>query len=300
MKHFEINSKRDNLKLKGVIFEPKNNAKAIIQISHGMAEHKERYFKFMKFLSNAGYVVIIHDHRGHGESVNSFNELGYFGDGQDILVEELYEVTKYVRNKYKGLDVILFGHSMGSLVARGYIQKYDKDISKLVLCGVPTYNPLSNVGVLISNIIKIFKGEKYRSKFINNLVFGNYNKGYEKENSWLCSNINIVNDYNKDKYCGFVFTINGFQMLFYLMKLVFNKNKYKCKNKNLSIFIIGGLDDPVIGGFNKFNHLVNFIKEVGYLNVQSKLYEEMRHELLNEINNKNVYEDILNFIEKSQ
>lgn len=280
-------------KLKCSIFLPKRKPIGIVQIIHGMCEHKERYYDFMKFLSNNGYIAVIHDQKGHGLSCK---ELGYFGSDFNVLEKDAYEVTKYLKKEYKGLKITLLGHSMGSLVARKYIQKHDNDIEKLILSGAPTYNPLSNVGLLMAGIIGIIKTDKYRSSFLNNITFMNYNKGYDLKNSWLSSNKKVVEEYNNDEYCGYIFTINGFKLLYNLMKDCFKKSKYELKNKNLNILLLAGKDDPVITSEKKFNALYSFIKNIGYYNVKKKLYDGMRHEILNEMNNKLVYDDILTFL----
>ena len=262
MKTFKIKSSYDGLMLYGLIEEPKKKPVGIVQISHGMAENKERYKDFMKFLSNHGYIAVIHDHRGHGKSVAKEDEFGYFNKSKDALKNELYEVTKFIKKKYPNLKITLFSHSMGSLVARMYIQDYDDMIDKLILCGAPTYNPFSLLGSMLAKISGKILGEKYRSKFINDLVFKNHNKRYNIPNSWSCSDEKVVSQYNSSKYCGFIFTIDGFKMLFYMMRTVFTKHMYKVKNADIPIFLIGGANDPVIGGEKKFNHLCKFLKVV--------------------------------------
>lgn len=296
METFKIKSSYDGLMLYGLIEEPKKKPVGIVQISHGMAENKERYKDFMKFLSNHGYIAVIHDHRGHGKSAKTEDNFGYFDENKNILKDELYEVTKFIKKKYPNLKITLFAHSMGSLVARMYIQDYDDMIDKLILCGAPTYNPFSLLGSLLAKISGKIHGEKYRSKFINDLVFRKHNKSYNIPNSWICSDEKVVSKYNSSKYCGFIFTIDGFKMLFYMMRTVFTKHMYKVKNANIPIFLIGGANDPVIGGKRKFNHLCKFLKDVGYSNLKSKLYPNMRHEILNEKGKELVYENILAFI----
>ena len=296
MKTFKIKSDYDGLILNEIIEETKIKPVGIVQISHGMAENKERYKDFMKYLSKEGYIVVIYDHRGHGKSVLKNDDLGYFNSNRNILVEELYQVTTYIKKLYPNLKITLFAHSMGSLVARMYIQKYDNMIDRLILCGAPTYNPFSRIGSLLAGILGKIKGEKYKSEFLNNLVFKNYNKNYDVPNSWICSNEDIVIEYNKSKYCGFIFTIDGFKMLFYMMRTVFKRNLYVVKNKTLKILLIGGMDDPVIDGKRKYDNLKQFLNSVGYINVNEKMYENMRHEILNESENIKVYKDVLKFL----
>ncbi|MCI8654797.1 MAG: alpha/beta hydrolase [Clostridia bacterium] len=300
MKIEKIKSKKDSLEIELAISEPVvGEARGIVQISHGMAEHKERYFDFMQYLSSKGYICVIHDHRGHGASIKEINDLGYFYT-EDIsyIVDDLYQVTEYITSKYKNLNVYIFSHSMGTLVSRNYLKKYDDKIQKIILCGPPTENKLAGVGVFFAKLIKTLKGEKYRSKFLNTLTFGSYNTKHKIENGWICSNEKVVEGYNKDNLCGYIFTTNGFINLFKIMKEVYNRSFWQVKNKHMPIFIIAGKDDKVIQNEKKFEHLKSFLHYIGYTNIESKLYEGKKHELINEDNHMEVYNDILNFIEK--
>lgn len=297
MKKKLLLSNCDNLNLEVVIMEPKEEAKAIIQFSHGMAEHKERYYPFMKYLASHGYICAIHDHRGHGTSIKDPTDLGYFyTKDYNYIVNDLHQVTQYLKETYPDKDIYLFSHSMGTLVSRIYLKKYDIDIKKLVLSGPPTYNKHAHAGLILANVSNIFKGGNYRNEFLNKLTFGTYNKDYEKENSWLSTNETEVEKYNTSQYCGYTFTNNGFINLYKLMLQAFKKN-YQVNNSNLKIFLIAGSDDPVIQSKEKFNELKKFLSKIGYSSIKSKLYENMRHEILNETNNELVYEDVLNFFD---
>ena len=301
MKIESIISEKDNLKLEVAISEPKEKPKGIIQISHGMSEHKERYYEFMKYLSENGYISVIHDHRGHGASVKNKMDLGYFyTEDINYTIDDLYQITKYIKNKYPDLKINLFSHSMGTLVARGYLKKYDDKINKMILSGPPTENSMALLGLMIAKFLNIFYKKNVPNKLLNNLTFGNYSKDVNKKNEWICLNEDIVEAYNKDELCGYIFTTNGFINLYKLMINAFKKNNWNMKNKNLPIYIIAGRNDKVIQNEEKFTKLSKFITERGYKNVQSKLYNDMKHEILNEKNNKIVYKDILDFIEKQQ
>lgn len=265
-----------------------------------MAEHKERYFDFMRFLASNGYACVINDHRGHGKSIKDDNDLGYFyTDNIDYIVDDLHEVTLYIKNKFKDKKIYLFSHSMGTLVSRCYIEKYDFELEKLILCGTPTYNPFTPVAIGLAYLCKAFGLGKKRNKFLNTLTFGNYNKGYKDENSWLSKSTKNICSYNDDELCGFIFTTNGFINLYKLMRQAFRKNDYQVKNKNLDILLIAGSDDPVIQNEKKFIELKEFLKDIGYKNIKSKLYKNLRHEILNEKEKSEVYNDVLNFINKS-
>ncbi len=298
-KMFTVKSECDGLDIDITVFEPENEIKGIFQISHGMAEHKERYYKFMEYLTQNGYVTVINDHRGHGNSVKSNDDLGYFYDNSaEYIVEDLHQITKLMKEQYPNKPLVLFGHSMGSMVVRKYIKKYDDEIDKLIVCGSPSRNKYAKVGLNVAKIVEKLKGEKYRSKFIQKLAFGSYSSKKEKsENSWICDNEDTVDQYDKDELCGFIFTTNGFQNLFGLMIDIYDKNGWKLNNKNLPILFIAGSRDPVIMNKEKWLESQDFLKTIGYNNIQNRLYNGMRHEILNEKESYLVYKDILDFIE---
>lgn len=299
MKIERIKSSSDNLELELAYIEPKEEIKGVVQISHGMSEHKERYYDFMEYLKEQGYVVVINDHRGHGSSVKNKEDLGYFyTEDINYIINDLYDVTKYIKNKYKDKKIYLFSHSMGTLVARGYIQKYDNEIEKLVLCGPPTKNELTKFAIKLSQVSKYINKDTKPSKLLNKLTFGSYNKGNTINNEWLSKSIDNVNKYNDDKLCGFIFTGNGFINLYKLMDNAFCRENYKMQNKSLPIFVIAGSEDPVIQDEKKFLELVDFLKELGYKDVTSKLYKDLKHEILNEEEKDIIYKDVLDFFNK--
>lgn len=289
--NFKLISDCDGLKLDVTMFVPKK-IKGIVQLSHGMVECKEYYYDFMRYLTTNGYVTIINDHRGHGKSVKSDDDLGYFYDETaEYIVEDLHQITKYVKDKFPGKKVILFGHSMGSLVVRKYIKKYDYEIDKLIVCGSPSENKLAGFGVNLTKIFKKIKGEKYRSNFLNRL------SGLpDKDKSWLSKDSDYVNKYMNDKYCSFVFTTNGFMNLTKLMVDVYSKKNWILKNKDLPIFFIAGREDLVIRNEKAWMKSIKFLKDIGYKNIEYKLYDDMRHAIVLEKNKELVYDDIMKFL----
>ncbi len=292
-------SKCDGLKLDVYITEPEN-VKGVFEIVHGMAESKERYYDFMRFLTNLGYVCVIHDIRGHGNSVHSHDDWGYFFDSTgSYVLEDAHDIGMYYKNKYK-VPLYLFGHSMGSLIVRGVIKKYDKDYDKLIVCGSPSANPSTKFAIILVKTMIRMKGERYRSPFIQNLALGAYNKRFNENvpNTWLSVNRENVEKYNADPKCGFTFTLNGFLNLFKLMDFVYDAKGWQKKNLDLPILFLAGEFDPCIESIEKWNEAQGFLKQIGYKNIDHIMYPNMRHEILQETNHQDVYEDIIEFIKK--
>ncbi|EDS72138.1 hypothetical protein ANASTE_01848 [Anaerofustis stercorihominis DSM 17244] len=298
-KSFSVDSSDGKLKISCYMKIPEDNIKGIVQIAHGMAEHKERYYDFMDYLTNNGYITVINDHRGHGESIIEDKDLGYFyDDSGDMIVEDFHIITEHIKEEYKDIPYYIFSHSMGTLVARNYLKEHDNEINGMILCGAPYKNPMAKMGLGISSLIGKMKGEHHRSKFINGLAFNSFNDKFEEPimNKWLNSDISKVKEYNKNPLCGYIFTINGFKNLFNLVDKAFKKDEYKARNKNLPIFFIAGEDDPVIGGEEKFKESMEFLRNLGYTNISARLYYGLRHEILNEKNHMEVYKDVLEFL----
>ena len=305
-REFTLQSKYDNLALSCAEYTAEGvtqtNAKGVVQIVHGMCEYKERYEDFIDYLTQNGYIVFAHDHRGHGGSVTANENLGYFGDKKgEAIVDDAALVTDEIRRLYPGLSVTLFGHSMGSLVVRAYIQKYEEKIDKLIVCGSPSKNSLAGFGLMLNGVISAFRGKKYRSRLMANASTGGGNDKFpgEGKNAWLTRDKTVVEKYNADEKCNFVFSCNGFSNLLHLVKNAYKKKKYPAKHSDLPIFFMAGADDPVIGSEKKWLAAQQFLRDVGYKNVTGKLYPKMRHEILNELGKEEVYADALAFIEKS-
>lgn len=305
-REFTLQSKYDNLALSCAEYAAEGvtqtNAKGVVQIVHGMCEYKERYEGFIDYLTQNGYIVFAHDHRGHGGSVTANENLGYFGDKKgEAIVDDAALVTDEIRRLYPGLSVTLFGHSMGSLVVRAYIQKYEEKIDKLIVCGSPSKNSLAGFGLMLNGVISAFRGKKYRSRLMANASTGGGDDKFpgEGKNAWLTRDKTVVEKYNADEKCNFVFSCNGFSNLLHLVKNAYKKKKYPAKHSDLPIFFMAGADDPVIGSEKKWLEAQQFLRDVGYKNVTGKSYPKMRHEILNELGKEEVYADALAFIEKS-
>ncbi len=298
---FTLKSDFDGLELGASLRVPKQ-PRGILQLVHGMAEHRERYHDFMDFCAEQGFVVAIHDHRGHGASVKTRDDYGYFGkNGLEALVQDVHQMTLELKRRFPGLPLTLFGHSMGSLIVRCYAQEFDRDIDGLIVCGSPSKRLGAGMGILTAKFLQIFHPDHYRSNFINRLAFGGYNKKFtdtKSPNSWIVSDPAVVEVYDADERDGFVFTLNGFETLFGLIKRAYRKTGWAMQNPQLPIFFIAGADDPCIISPKDFAKAVNFMRERGYSDVRSKLYPGMRHEILNEKGKLEVWQDVARELEE--
>lgn len=291
-----IPSPADGLELEALAISPDGEPSGIVQISHGMSEHKERYEPFMEFLAQNGLASVIHDHRGHGASVRELSDLGYFyTEKTEALVEDLYAVTKWAKKRWPNVPLTLFSHSMGTLVARCYLKSHDDELDRLILCGPPTENSAVGAAIGMTKVAKAFGGDRRPNNMLNGLALGEANKRFGEPFAWLSTDPAEVEKYRKDPLCGFVFTNNGFLNLFLLMKEAFDPNGWGMRHRDLPILLIAGADDPIIRSEKDFRDLEHFLSLRGYADLSSKLYPAMRHELLNEKDRNTVYLETLLF-----
>ena len=287
-----LNSSSDGTKLYTTYFIPKNKPKGIIQFSHGMCEYQDYYYDMMEFFTNKGYITIINDHRGHGKSIKSNKDLGFFYDETGkYVVEDLYDVTKFIKEKYKKLPVYMFGHSMGSLIVRSYIKKYDKEIDKLIVCGSPSLRN-AKVECKLLKMIRTIKGERYRSETLKKMALSKGNL-----DTWLSINKEYIDAYRNDPKCNYLFTVNGYINISNMLIDVYSKDGWALNNKKLKVLFIAGENDPIIINETKWHKSMDFLKNVGYKNVEYILYDGCKHAVFKD-DEKLVCEDILNFIEK--
>ncbi len=273
---------------------------AIIHISHGMMEYIERYDDFANFLVNHGYFVYAHSHRGHGKTVSNVEEVGIVDNGVDFKrnILDLKEVNDYIKSQNKDKPVYLLGHSFGSFLSIGFAIEFSHLINGLILSGTSGRMILSSFfGYFLSILFKIFRSGKKRGKFLTHLIFSSYNAEFRPNRTkadWLCSNEKEVDKYLTDPYCGKICSINFFINLFSLFLFIYNKNNLKRIRKDLPILIIKGEKDPV--GKNLSSLLKEFVDN-GHNSIDIRIYENFRHECLNEIHKEKVYNDILKWLE---
>ncbi len=293
MKEFSFKNKYNDTLL-GNMWEIEN-PKGIILLVTGMAEHSARYDEFATFLNKNGYSVYCLDHYGQGKNGELMNP------GKDYFfkyIETMKDVNKVIKTKFNNLPLINIAHSMGSFILQGYIEKYSTTIDKAILIGTNGKNPLVPLGNCLAKLLIHDYNYNKKAKFFHNLSIGAYVKSVKerkRENEWLSYNEENVTTYDNDPLCG-VLPTNGFYKEFLAGLASIQKEKNVDNiSKDLDILIIGGKDDPV-GNFSKgLRKLFNQYKSHN-LNVSLKIYDNMRHEILNEKEHVKVYIDILSFI----
>lgn len=277
--------------------------RGIVQIVHGMCEYFSRYTFFAKYLCSLGLIVCGHDHVGHGASVSKPDDLGFFAprDGWRVLIRDAETLTGLMRERYPELPYFLLGHSMGSLVARLYLTEMGDQLTGAILCGTVGPNPMAKTGVRLSDSVAHAKGMTYRSAMLSRMAFKGYNRRIKPARSafdWLTRDEKVVQLYESDEKCNFVFTAVGFRDLF---TLVVQANSIKCYRQTphgLPLLLIAGDCDPVGAYGEGVRQVANMYRTSGQKDVDVIFYKGGRHEILNEINRLDVFGDISHWLEE--
>ncbi|MBR2370415.1 MAG: alpha/beta fold hydrolase [Clostridia bacterium] len=282
------------------IYEPNAAVKAIVQLSHGMCEYVRRYEHVAEFFCKNGIVFCGNDHLGHGDTAVTDENLGFTseGGGADFMVEDVRKLTEIIKERYPDKPIILFGHSMGSFIARLYLTKYT-DISAAIIEGTGGPESPTAMGKTVASAVMKFKGERYRSKMLDSIAFGNYNRRIGKHcavSAWLSRDDDLVSRYMSDRYCKYVFTARGFYDLFDLLGRVSEKSWAELVPKTLPILLASGDADPVGNYGRGVKAVYDRLVAAGVENVTLKLYPDARHELHNETNKDEFLRDVLDFI----
>lgn len=291
-----------NSKLFVLRWQKRDSSNKIIHILHGMAEHCDRYDDFARFLVNNGFTVYAHDHRKHGKSINEGQVIGIFDkdDSFKNIIGDVNLVHKFINEKEKDPEIILLGHSMGSLIGRRYLQEYGNYVSKAIIMGTMAAQPfLLNMAKLIGNIINVFSPKNKRSKFLNNLVVGGFNAFFKPNRTdcdWISSDTEQVDKYIKDDLCNYCYSSRFYINLFNEV-LESQKLENILRTPKIPILLISGISDPVGLNGEGVKKVFEIYSSNGYKEYLTlKLFDNYRHEILNELNKETVYNYLLNWI----
>lgn len=284
-----------------IIWETEKEPIGVLQIVHGMAEYIDRYDNFAKYMTEHGFNVIGHDHLGHGHSVSDERDYGFFAEenGDKIIIEDMHSVTQYAREKWEELPNFILGHSMGSFCLRQYLTKYSNDVFGAIIMGtgwIPSAAAL--LGKTIATNTCKSKGSHTVNPLLIKLTIEPYNKPFEPARTncdWLSRDEKQVDLYVNDKLCGFDFTAGAYKDFFTVLEKIAKNRQLIGMRKSLPILITSGSVDPV-GGKKACEKLNAQYKRCGIDDVTLKLWENDRHEILNELDKSDVYQYIYNWL----
>jgi alpha-beta hydrolase superfamily lysophospholipase len=292
----------EDYRIKLAVFETDSpSVRGSVLLLHGMAEHYERYLDFIHALNDAGFDAYIYNHRGHGKDLDP-KEWGFFAkkDGARLVITDAVRAMKYVFENKRSRKCALFGHSMGSLIGRNVIQQFDQ-MDCALFCGTGFQSDaMCKSGIFMGNLVSAICGPGHRSPLLNKLMFETkvYLRDCKRTKSdWLTKDEKVVDAYRADPACGFVCTSSFYRDLVTITgnaKWGMEKTRH-----DLPILIASGEDDPV-GDFGVgIRALFEKYDELGFTNVEMKLYPGDRHELLNETDKDVVYKDFIDFFAKN-
>lgn len=281
------------------IYLPEGNPTAIVQISHGMRDYIERYEQcgFVEAMTGAGFVVCGNDHIGHGESAATADDLGYFEDYHH-LSDDLHALNGILRRRYPSLPYVLFGHSMGSFLAREYITRYT-DIDGVVLCGTSAGGQAYGLGKVLASLIGKLRGKRYRSRFLVSLSMDSYNKPFASEKepySFISSDPAVRARYTADPKCTFLFTAAAWRELYRLLAEVTSEEWAGKVPLSLPVYLIAGDRDPIAAEGEGTRQVCAALEECELNELKMKLYSGARHEVMNDHCREEVFADLVLWI----
>lgn len=283
------------------LYVPKDREpKGIIQLVHGMVDHTGRYKELAEYMCGEGYIFAGHHHLGHGKSVDSEEEFGFFADkgGKELVVEDVHIMNRLLRERYPTLPIVILGHSMGSFITRLYLRKYPNTVKAAIIHGTAGPNRILPLGKAIGWTNKLFMGKRHRSRLLYLLTTGGYNKSFPKEEgecAWLSSDLDAVS--GDDPLTSFTFTSSAYCDLFSMLGECNSRRWFREYPKDLPTLIISGECDPV-GDFGRGpRYVYKQLCLAANNRVTLKMYEGARHELFNEKCRREVFEYLAAWID---
>lgn len=279
---------------------PDGEIKAVVQIIHGIAEYADRYDEFAAYLNGFGILVVAEDHMGHGASMETGTR-GYFAGGWEAAVDDSYALLQGTKGQYPEVPYVLFGHSMGSFMARSLLIRYpDCGIHAAVICGTGWLpDGVVSLGRNAAKLICKVVGERNPSEAMQKIVFGSYNNKVERPKTsfdWLSRDPEMVRAYVDDPWCGFTASCGLLRDM--MGGIAFNQNQKNLDkmDKTIPVLLIAGGDDPVGNYGAGVRQTGEEFKKSGMQDVTVRLFPLCRHEILNEINREEIYKFVSDWI----
>ena len=280
---------------------PEGPVRAVVQLSHGMVEFIDRYKPLAEYLAAQGILVTGHDHLGHGASIRTKADYGYFAqpDGNRAVLDDLHAVTEQTKALYPGVPYFLLGHSMGSFYARQYLCEWGDELDGAIILGTGYQSKaLVATARALCRVLAVFFGWQHRSKLVANLSFAGYNKGLEGRTpqDWLNRDAAEVDKYRADERCMFTFTLNAYYSMFTGILRLYDPAFLGQMPKDLPLLFLAGDADPVGEQGRGVQRAIDSLRAVGVQNIRQKLYPGARHELLMELNRQEVMGNIAHWL----
>jgi alpha-beta hydrolase superfamily lysophospholipase len=282
-----------------LVWHTKSTPKGVVQLTHGMAEHIRRYDGLAQALADKGFAVVGHNHLGHGETAIT---QGYFAKtgGWDALLSDMHQVRLDTQKDYPGLPYFLLGHSMGSFLVRCYLFSHSQGLRGAVLSGTGAFSKAeARMGLLLSKTLILMGKGNHPAKLVDTLAFSANNKPFlpaQTPYDWLSRDKEQVQAYVKDPMCGFLFTAKGYHDLFTGLNRLTNKDSPNAMCKEIAVLFLSGGRDPVGKSGAGMQLVAGAFLDAGLQDITVKLYPEARHEVFNEVNRQEVYNDLINWL----
>lgn len=302
-REFTFLSADGKTQIRAIEWLPQGEPRAVFQMTHGMIEHIDRYDGLGEYLSNNGFYVVGHDHLGHGGTPQKPEDYGYFADkkGDEAILSDMHELRRIASEKYPELPYFMLGHSMGSYFLRRYIATRGEGLSGALIMGTGA-NPgaVAIGGLMVCNVIALFKGWRHRSPFMEKLFFtGTFDKydndGGRPELNWRSKDPSIGEGCVADPRCNFKFTLKAYRDFLKTILFVSKQKSADAAPKTLPLFILSGAEDPIGGMGEGVKKVYEMYKDAGVNDIALKLYENDRHEILLETDKEMIFADILNW-----
>ena len=303
MVDFTLPSTAQGRTLHAFYCEPDGPVRAVVQLSHGMVEFIDRYKPLAESLAARGIAVTGNDHLGHGGSIRTKADYGYFAqpDGNRALLDDLHRMTEFAKQRWPGVPYFLLGHSMGSFYARQYLCEWGSELEGAIILGTGFQSKaLVQLAKGVCRVQAALFGWQHRSKLVEWLSFAGYNNGLEGRTThdWLNRDAAEVDKYLADERCTFTFTVNAYYSMFSGILRLHDPAFVAQVPKDLPLLFLAGDADPVGERGKGVERAVQSLRDAGVRNIEVKFYPGARHELLVETNRQEVFADIAGWIEK--
>ena len=275
----------DGLSIACVKWSGPHQVRGVVQIAHGLGEHMGRYAALAETLVQGEFVVYGNDHRGHGLTAKPSGNFGDFGPGGfDQLVEDMVSLRVIAKKEHPGKPYILLGHSMGSFAAQQFILDHSHSIDGLALSGTGTLDGLARLAQCVP------AGQDPMS--LMNAAF----EPARTPSDWLSRDNAEVDAFIDDPLCFPSLKASSMASFVDAFPRLADPREIRKVRGELPIYIFSGSEDPVGQKLEGVRALIERYRAAGITSMSHDLYPGGRHEMLHEINRREVFTNLLVWI----